>query len=508
MTTPISSVSYTAAGDQDTTFDITFPYILATFVGVRLNGTVLTRGAAAGEFSVEVGSSNDGIYTGGTITLITPASAGDTITVYRDSGITDSGRLVNFEAGARLLESDLDKSSMQLLHLLQEVRDTTNNDMTITISDVTGLQAALDGKAANTVFGTSTTEVNAAGIVPGPSSAAVTYQKFLRADGAWEVPAGGGSGGGSTTFVGLTDTPGTIVGQEGKFVKTALAAAGATLEFTNSLGPISTLDDVTATQAAPGDTLVYSSTGQSYGPSPSVKTNLGTMGATNFYRNGSILVGSLDGTTFESVARGSTAGHVLTAASDGNVEWAAPVAAAGYTRGSIDSAHFCGTSPLSVGNNLTTSHPVQWDANNPDTYNSDPLLFVVEAGQTSLSLPSSADAAIQVRDAGVYLWTVNVTIANKQNPSGGFLWNDTNQIFSIQSWYRSSDGTTTIPTLSDSVSAARVRPLSYGTLSLSFIKNMAADSAIIINVSPGAPAGTPTNYDILSRGSTLTVQAL
>ena len=133
---------------------------------------------------------------------------------------------------------------------------------------------------------------------------------------------------------------------------------------------------------------------------------------------------------------------------------------------------------------------------------------MVEAGQTSLSLPSSADAAIQVRDAGVYLWTVNVTIANKQNPSGGFLWNDTNQIFSIQSWYRSSDGTTTIPTLSDSVSAARVRPLSYGTLSLSFIKNMAADSAIIINVSPGAPAGTPTNYDILSRGSTLTVQAL
>jgi hypothetical protein len=500
MTTPISSVSYTA-GDQDTTFGITFPYILATFVGVRLNGTVLTRGAAAGEFSVEVGSSNDGIYTGGTITLITPASAGDTITVYRDSGITDSGRLVNFEAGARLLESDLDKSSMQLLHLLQEVRDTTNNDMTITISDVTGLQAALDGKAANTVFGTSTTEVNAAGIVPGPSNVAVTNQKFLRADGAWEVPAGGGSGGGSTTFVGLTDTPGTIVGQEGKFVKTALAAAGAALEFTDSLGTISTLDDVTGTQAAPGDTLVYSSTGQSYGPSPSVKTSVGTTASNIFYRKGNILMANLAGDTYEPLIRGATDGHVLTAVAGGIAGWAAPVAAAGYTRGSIDTASFVGGTFTGVSSTLAST--IRFDNTAGAHYTTNAAQFTLEASQLTPAQPSVTDSAIQVTDAGVYLWTCKVSVFNSTTTAATTV----AKSFRLQARYRSTDGITVQPLLVSSNSSLTIEPQTYGTLTISYMANMNADSAMVFTVDPHDVA-QGCAHNILANSAQVTVQAL
>lgn len=495
MTTPITSTTYSVTSSQ-TEFDIGFSFVLqASFVKVSLNGTALTSPA---DYTVAVGGLSDGVYTTGTVTLTTAAVAGDSVTVSRDSGLSDSERLVNYEAGARLLESDLDKSAVQILHLLQEVRTTTAAD--ILIADVTGLQTELDGKASTSTFGTSTTAgtSNDDGLVPGPSLSDVAGAYYLRADGAWGVPAGGGGGGGSTSFLGLSDTPASFTGYEGKFVKTSLKDAGVSMEFTDSIGPVSVMDDVSATQATEGDALVYDQL-KKWIPSPSVKTSVGTTAASTFYGNGNLLVS--DGTTYEPVIRSAADDTVLTAIAGGGLGWVAPAAAAGYSRGSIDTASFVGGASTSV--TATVASTIRFDNTAADHYTSNAAQFTLEASKLSLGQPSVTDSAIQVTDAGVYLWTCKVSVLNTTLTA----LTTVAKSFRLQARYRSTDGIAVQPLLVSSHSSSTIEPQTYGTLTISYMANMNANSAMVFTVDPhDVLAGCP--HQIQANTAQVTVQAL
>ena len=314
-----SRTTYTATAGQ-TSFGIPFRYLLESFVKVTINGTVTT------DFTITGSTVSDGVYDGGNVVLNSGATAGDTVAVYRDSGIDDTNRLVDFEAGARLLETDLDKSALQLLHLIQEVKDNsaTSEDMTITIADVVGLQTALDGKAANTVFATG-----ANGIVPGPSSSQASGDYFLRADGTWVAVSTSGGGSGASVFTGLADVPNSYLGQNSKFVAVNSDADG--LEFTDAITSLSSLSDVNFGSSTPneGDAIIYDGASSSWLLSPAASIDLS---GANAYQEGNLLVGNGNG-SYAPLGNG-TNGQVLTVntAVAGNLEWAT---AAGGTGGDI-----------------------------------------------------------------------------------------------------------------------------------------------------------------------------
>lgn len=306
-----SRTTYTATAGQ-TSFGIPFRYLLESFVKVTINGTVTT------DFTITGSTVSDGVYDGGNVVLNSGATAGDTVAVYRDSGIDDTNRLVDFEAGARLLETDLDKSALQLLHLIQEVKDNsaTSEDMTITIADVVGLQTALDGKAANSVFTTSTN-----GIVPGPTSSQAAGDYFLRADGTWvAVSTSGGGGSGASVFTALADVPNSYGGQQFKFVAVNSNEDG--LEFTDAITSLGSLSDVNFGSSTPndGDAIVYDGASSNWLLSPTASLSL--TGA-NAYQEGNLLVGDGNG-NYTPLGNG-TNGQVLkvNTAVAGNLQWAA-----------------------------------------------------------------------------------------------------------------------------------------------------------------------------------------
>ena len=316
-----SRTTYTATAGQ-TSFGIPFRYLLESFVKVTINGTLTT------DFTITGSTVSDGVYDGGNVVLNTGATAGDTVAVYRESGIDDSNRLVDFEAGARLLETDLDKSALQLLHLIQEVKDNsaTSEDMTITIADVVGLEAALAGKASTATFTTATN-----GIVPGPTASQAAGDYFLRADGSWvTVSTGGGGGGGASVFTDLSDVPNNYTGQANKFVAVADSQDGLT--FTDAITSLGSLSDVNFGSSTPnnGDAIVYDGASTSWQLSPAASIDLTGNTA---YQEGNLLVGDGNG-SYTPLGNG-TNGQVLTVntAVAGNLEWSA--SSGGGTGGDI-----------------------------------------------------------------------------------------------------------------------------------------------------------------------------
>lgn len=315
-----SRTTYTATAGQ-TSFGIPFRYLLESFVKVTINGTLTT------DFTITGSTVSDGVYDGGDVVLNTGATAGDTVAVYRESGIDDSNRLVDFEAGARLLETDLDKSALQLLHLIQEVKDNsaTSEDMTINIQDVVGLEAALAGKASTATFTQGTN-----GIVPGPTSSQASGDYFLRADGTWvAVSTSGGGGSGASVFTALADVPNAYTGQNNKFVAVNSDADG--LEFTDAITSLGSLSDVNFGSSTPneGDAIIYDGASSSWLLSPAASIDLS---GANAYQEGNLLVGNGNG-SYTPLGNG-TSGQVLTVntAVAGNLEWAT---ASGGTGGDI-----------------------------------------------------------------------------------------------------------------------------------------------------------------------------
>ena len=105
---------------------------------------------------------------------------------------------------------------------------TDDNFIIASPGAVAGSAATIDGTqtlTAKTISGASNTLSNIA-----ISSLLITGTpdgtKFLRDDGSWQVPSGGG---GSGTFIGLTDVPASYTGEANKFVK--VNAGETALEF-------------------------------------------------------------------------------------------------------------------------------------------------------------------------------------------------------------------------------------------------------------------------------------
>jgi hypothetical protein len=124
-------VRYSATLSQ-TDFTIPFDYINENDVYVALNGTLLTK-PAQWDFV------NDG-----TARLATPCAQGDAVVIQRRT--EDSNRLVDFQTGAVLTETDLDLAHKQTFYLIQEMRDALNDVANASIIDVTAEQLEAIGQ--------------------------------------------------------------------------------------------------------------------------------------------------------------------------------------------------------------------------------------------------------------------------------------------------------------------------------------------------------------------------
>jgi hypothetical protein len=124
-------IRYSATGAQ-TDFTIPFDYINENDVNVSLNSVVLTKPA-------QWDYVNDS-----TVRLATACQAGDVVIVQRRTEDTD--RLVDFQTGAVLTESDLDLAHKQTFYLIQEMRDALNDVAAAAIVDVTQEQLEAIGQ--------------------------------------------------------------------------------------------------------------------------------------------------------------------------------------------------------------------------------------------------------------------------------------------------------------------------------------------------------------------------
>jgi hypothetical protein len=124
-------IRYSATAAQ-TDFTIPFDYISENDVYVALNGTVLTN---PGQWDFV----NDS-----TARLVTPCQAGDAVVIQRRT--EDTNRLVDFQTGAVLTETDLDLAHKQTFYLIQEMRDALNDVANASIVDVTAEQLQAIGE--------------------------------------------------------------------------------------------------------------------------------------------------------------------------------------------------------------------------------------------------------------------------------------------------------------------------------------------------------------------------
>ena len=103
---------YTATGGQ-VAFPYTFEITAEGDIAVLQNGVLLSLGAGAGEYAVTgVGSDS-----GGVITLVTGATAGDIITLYRDMALE---RLTGYTNGGDFLAADVNNDYDRLWLALQQ----------------------------------------------------------------------------------------------------------------------------------------------------------------------------------------------------------------------------------------------------------------------------------------------------------------------------------------------------------------------------------------------------
>jgi hypothetical protein len=124
-------IRYSATAAQ-TDFTIPFDYINENDVNVSLNSVVLTKPA-------QWDYVNDS-----TVRLATACQAGDVVIIQRRT--EDTNRLVDFQTGAVLTESDLDLAHKQTFYLIQEMRDALNDVAAAAIVDVTQEQLEAIGQ--------------------------------------------------------------------------------------------------------------------------------------------------------------------------------------------------------------------------------------------------------------------------------------------------------------------------------------------------------------------------
>lgn len=113
--------------------------------------------------------------------------------------------------------------------------------LAIAASDVSGLAAVATSGAYSSLSGTPTAFTGdtgsggTTGLVPAPASGAAAAGKFLKADGTWSVPAGGGSGGMSNPMTAAGDI--IVGGASGAAARLGIGTAGQVLSVNSSGSP-------------------------------------------------------------------------------------------------------------------------------------------------------------------------------------------------------------------------------------------------------------------------------
>lgn len=189
---------YTATSGQ-TVFPYTFEIAAAGDIKVLQNGTLINQGAGAGEYAV----SGVGVDTGGNVTLVTGATTGDVLTIYRDMAYE---RLTAYTNAGDFLAADVNNDFDRLWLALQQNggdldrvliapnTDPTSIDMTIPdkatrlgkylrFNDTTGNPEAADAAGLYTsagmnnynFIGNGSTTAFTLGIAPGAENNTQTY---------------------------------------------------------------------------------------------------------------------------------------------------------------------------------------------------------------------------------------------------------------------------------------------------------------------------------------------
>ena len=130
---------YTASGGQ-VAFTYTFEIAAEGDIAVLQNGTLLNLGAGAGEYAV----TGAGVDTGGVVTLVTGATAGDVITLYRDMALD---RLTSYTNGGDFLAADVNNDFDRLWLALQQNTGVSDRALVAPNTDPTNINMTIPDKA-------------------------------------------------------------------------------------------------------------------------------------------------------------------------------------------------------------------------------------------------------------------------------------------------------------------------------------------------------------------------
>ena len=131
---------YTATSGQ-TVFSYTFEISASGDIVVLQNGISLSEGAAAGQYAV----SGVGSDSGGNITLVSGAPAGDVITLYRDMALD---RLTSYTNGGDFLAADVNNDFDRLWLALQQNTGTSNRALVAPNTDPLDINMTIPDKDA------------------------------------------------------------------------------------------------------------------------------------------------------------------------------------------------------------------------------------------------------------------------------------------------------------------------------------------------------------------------
>lgn len=130
---------YTATGGQ-VAFSYTFEIAAEGDIAVLQNGVLLSLGTGAGEYAV-TGVGSD---TGGVVTLVTGATSGDIITLYRDMALE---RLTSYTNGGDFLAADVNNDYDRLWLALQQNTGTSNRALVAPNTDPLDINMTIPAKA-------------------------------------------------------------------------------------------------------------------------------------------------------------------------------------------------------------------------------------------------------------------------------------------------------------------------------------------------------------------------
>ena len=171
---------YTATSGQ-TVFPYTFEISASGDIVVLQNGAILNEGTGAGQYGI----SGVGSDSGGNITLVTGATTGDVITLYRDMALD---RLTSYTNGGDFLAADVNNDFDRLWLALQQNTGTSNRALVAPNTDPLDINMTIPDKDARRSkflrFNSVTGNPEASNFPPGDFAASGMNVYSFTGDGA------------------------------------------------------------------------------------------------------------------------------------------------------------------------------------------------------------------------------------------------------------------------------------------------------------------------------------